>query len=265
MPACRTVFCHLMALVTIGWGIGLLNIGSANAQTPTGADEFPLRIDGDVGLGAYYTRSIIRGKTEPANVLPYGYFDYGRMFARIDTLGVKTVKVGYGYLELVGRVSLDGFKADNASLKGLTDRKNPVPLGIGTFQQTPVGAFFINAFHDFNKSEGNLFEAIYVGKLETPRLTIYPQLGAEYLSQQYVGYYYGVSAQEATTSAYGAYRPGGAFNPFVAALIDVKVTDEWHLNFYARHKWLASSIRDSSIVGRNTMDSAFVALSYRFK
>jgi MipA family protein len=265
MPAFRTVSCYLIAFVTICGGIGLLNIGGASAQTPTGAEEFPLRVDGDVGLGAYYTRSIIRGKTEPASVLPYGYFDYGRMFARIDTLGVKTVNLGYGYLELVGRVSLDGFKADTTSLKGLTDRKSSIPLGIGTFQKTPVGAFFINAFHDVNKSEGNLFEAIYVAKVETPRVTFYPQLGAEYLSRQYVGYYYGVSAQEATTSQYGAYRPGGAFNPFLATLIDTKITGDWHLNFYVRHKWLASSIRDSGIVRRNAMDSAFLALSYRFK
>lgn len=261
----HTISFYIMAGVTICLGIGLLSIGTASAQTQTGAEEFPLRVEGDVGLGGYYTRSIIRGKAEPAYVLPYGYFDYGRMFARIDTLGVKTVKMGYGYLELVGRVSLDGFKTDTASLQGLTERKNSIPLGIGTFQETPVGAFFVNAFHDVNKSQGNLFEVIYVGELTAPRVTFYPQIGAEYLSKQYVSYYYGVSAQEATTSQYGAYHPGGALNPFLATLIDAKITEKWHLNFYLRHKWLANSIHDSPIVGRKGMDTAFVALSYRFK
>lgn len=172
------------------------------------------RIDGDIGLGGYYTRSILRGKSEPAAVLPYGYFDYGRAFVRIDTFGIKTVPMGYGHLELVGRVTLDGFKADTASLQGLTDRKDSIPLGIGTFQETPIGGFFVNAFHDVGKSRGNLFEAIYVGELKSSRFVFYPQVGAEYLSGQYVGYDCGVSATESTASRYAAYQPGGAFNPF---------------------------------------------------
>ena len=224
-----------------------------------------MRIEGDVGLGGYYTRSIIRGNTEPANVLPYGYFDYGRMFARIDTLGIKTVRMGYGYLELAGRVELDGYKAGTGSMRGFADRKNSIPLGIGTFQETPVGAFFVNAFHDVNKSQGNLFEAIYAGEIVTPRVTFYPQLGAEYLSKKYTGYYYGVSGEEAAASNYGTYQPGSAFDPFLAALIDTKISEDVHLVYYLRHKWLANSIQESPIVGRKGMDSAFVALTYRFK
>lgn len=265
MPNSHAISGRIMAGVMICLGIGLLGIGTASAQAHTEAGEFPLRVEGDIGLGAYYTRSIIRGKTEPVNILPYGYFDYGRMFARIDTFGVKTVRMGYGYLELAGRVSLNGFKTDTASLQGLTERKNPVPLGIGTFQTTPVGAFYVNAFHDVNKSQGNLFEVIYLGKWATSGVTFYPQIGAEYLSNKYVSYYYGVSAQEATTSQYAAYQPGGAFNPFLVLQIDARITEEWHLNFYLRHRWLASSIQDSPIVGSKGMDTAFVALSYRFK
>ena len=246
-------------------GTVLFGIGMAAAQPQTKADEFPPRVDGDIGLGGYYTRSIVRGKSEPAEILPYAYFDYGRMFARIDTLGIKTVKMGYGYLELVGRVSLDGFKADTSSLQGLNDRKDSIPLGIGTFQETPIGGFFVNAFHDVNKSHGDLFEVIYLAELETPRVTFYPQIGAEYLSSQYVGYYYGVSAQESAASQYAAYQPSGAFNPFLALLVDTKITDKYHLNFYLRHKWLANSIQDSPIVGRSSMDTAFISLSYRFK
>jgi outer membrane protein len=242
----------------------LFGIGAACAQSGT-TEEFPMRMQGDLGVGAYYTRSIVRGKSEPADVLPYGYFDYGRAFVRIDTFGIKTAKLGYGYIELVGRVTLDGFKADTSSLIGMTERKNSLPLGIGTFQETPIGGFFLNAFHDVNKSNGNLFEAMYVGELTTSRVNFYPQFGAEYLSKQYVGYYYGVSATESAASGYAAYQGSGAFNPFAGVLIDTRLTDTIHLNFYARHKWLAGGIKDSPIVGRSSMDTAFIALSYRFK
>ena len=265
MTRLPALFFRIIAEATTCAGAALLSVGIACAQAQTDTEEFPMKIEGDVGAGAYYTRSIVRGKTEPASVLPYGYFDYGRMFARIDTLGVKTIKMGFGYLELAGRVSLDGFKADSSNLRGLTDRKNSIPLGIGTFQVTPVGAFFVNAFYDVNDSHGGLFEAIYAAEVVTPRVTFYPQIGAEYLSKKYTGYYYGVSAHEAAASQYSSYQPGGAFNPFLAALIDTRITDEVHMNFYFRHRWLASSIQGSPIVGRTGMDTTFTALAYRFK
>lgn len=238
--------------------------GAACAQTHA-EEEFPLRVEGDIGIGAYYTRSIIRGRNASVDVLPYAYFDYGRMFARIDTFGIKTVKMGYGYLELAGRVELDGFKTDSAALQGLNGRKNSLPLGIGTMQETPVGALFINAFHDFGKSSGNLFDVTYVGKLSARGITVYPQFGAEYLSRQYAGYYYGVSAQEAAASRHRRYQPGGAFNPFVAAMIETRIAADWNLNLFLRHKWLASSIHESPIVSRKGMDTVFISLAYRFK
>lgn len=238
---------------------------TVSAQGSSGADEFPLKVDGDLGIGAYYTHSIVRGKSEPASILPYADFDYGRMFARIDTFGIKTAKMGYGYLEIAGQVELDGFKANTSSLRGLTDRKDSLPLGIGTLQETPVGAFYVNVFHDFGKSKGALVDITYVVSLTHEKVTIYPQIGAEYLSRQYVRYYYGISTQEAVASHYGYYQPGGAFNPYVAALIEARISDDWNLNFLLRHRWLGNSISDSPIVGRKGEDNVFASVSYSFK
>jgi MipA family protein len=235
--------------------------GMAQAQT----EELPLRIDGDIGLGSYYTRSIIHGKTDQVSILPYGNFDYGRIFMRIDTLGIKTMKLGYGYLEIAGRISQDGFNADVINLHGLDNRQTSIPLGLGTLQITPIGAFFINAFHDINKSRGNLFEVIYVAELDTPQVTFYPLAGAEYQSKEYVRYYYGITAQEASASQYPAYQPTGAFNPLLGLMIDARLTEEYHLNFYLRRKWLGNAIQSSPIVGQKFMDTGFIALSYRFE
>ena len=229
------------------------------------AEEFPANIDGDIGLGVFYKSRIIRGQANQTSVLPYAYFSYDRAFIRLDTLGVKTRKLGYGYLEIVGRYSQDGFDADTSSLAGLKNRQTSIPLGIGTMQLTPLGAFFIDAFHDVNKSGGNLFEVIYVGKLEASWLTFYPLLGAEYRSMEYVRYYYGVSSQEAATSQYAAYQPAWAFNPLMGLMADARLTEEYHLNFYVRRRWLDRSIQASPVVDQKFLDTAFVALSYRFK
>jgi outer membrane protein len=245
----------------LGFLVSTLFCGIARAQT----EELPLHIDGDIGLGRYSTRSIIHGKTDQDSFLPYGNFDYGRMFMRIDTLGIKTMKLGYGYLEIAGRFSQDGFNSDVINLHGLNNRQTSIPLGLGTLQITSSGAFFINAFHDINKSKGNLFEAIYVAELDNPDVTFYPMVGAEYQSKEYVRYYYGISAQEAAISQYAAYLPTGAFNPLLGLLVDARLTEKLHLNFYLRRNWLGNTIQSSPIVGESTMDTGFVALSYRFE
>lgn len=234
---------------------------------PVCADDegFSRRIDGDIGVGAYYTHSIVRGKNDMLSVLPYGTFDYDRMFLRIDTLGIKTVKLGYGYLELAGRFSQDGFYADTANLRGLRNRQTSLPIGIGTMQVTPIGAFFVNAFHDVNQSNGNLYEAMYAAELGSPTLMVYPLAGAEYQSADYVRYYYGISAQEAASSQYATYQPGGSLNPFLGMMFDVKLSERYHLNLYARRKWLGNAIQSSPIVGVSTLDTRFIALTYRFE
>ena len=139
---------------------GLLRLGSAAGIAagiavcflPVGVQAQPAaltdKLVGDVGGAAYISQGLIRSKTTDTSALPYGYFDYGRFFARVDTLGLKVVPVGDGYLELAGRISQGGWRANTPALAGLTDRKTPIPLGLGTFQKTPYGAFFLNAFVD---------------------------------------------------------------------------------------------------------------------
>lgn len=263
--SCATSFVPLLLFrqkrnrITCGLFVSLLLASIAQA------DEFSSNIDGDIGLGVFYTSRIVRNKANQFSVLPYAYFSYDRAFVRLDTFGVKTWKLGYGYLEIVGRYSQDGFDTGTSSLAGLESRQTSVPLGLGTLQVTPIGAFFIDAFHDVNKSGGKLLEVIYVGELKASWLTFYPLLGADYRSKEYVRYYYGVSPQEAASSQYTAYQPAGAFNPLMGLMMDARLTDGYHINFYLRRKWLDSSIQDSPIVNQKFMDTGFVALSYRFK
>ncbi len=229
------------------------------------AEEFGQSLEGDIGLGGYFTHSIIRGNNDKLSVLPYLDFDYGRMFARVDTLGIKTVKLGYGYLELAGRLSQDGFSTNTSGLQGLNARATPIPLGIGTFQITPAGAFMVNAFHDVNQSKGNLYEVVYGGELDLPRVTFYPLAGSEYQSADYVRYYYGISAGEAANSKYAAYQPAGSLDNFLGLIADIRLSGEYHLNCQVRHKWLDDSIRHSPVVNQGYLDTGYLSFSYRFK
>lgn len=84
----RFTYVHLFSCLCLA-----LLAGTAHAET----EEFKQEFVGDMGLGGYYSRNIIRGNGNAINVLPYFYFEYGRMFARVDTLGVETLKLGLNW------------------------------------------------------------------------------------------------------------------------------------------------------------------------
>lgn len=223
------------------------------------------KLTGDVGAAAYGTQSIVRGKSNETTLLPYLFADYGRFFARVDTFGFKALPIGNGYLELVGRISQDGWRANIAPLAGLTDRKKPVPIGLGTFQQTPYGAFIVNAFVDAASSGGSLFEATYAAEIKFGSLSLYPQLGLERRSAKYANYLYGVTPAESLASGYAAYNAGASTIPVLGLAADYSLTENWSVTMQLRRKWLDSAVTNSPLVARKTQDAGYIGLSYQFK
>ncbi len=226
----------------------------------------PDRIQGDIGALVDREQSPIRGESTSTLAYPFAFFDYGRLYARIDTFGVKTLHMGYGYLELAGRAKFDGFKAmGNTALQGIQDRENSVPLGLGTFQETPAGGFFIYALHDFYRSRGNLLEVTWVAEVDFGHVSIYPEAGFEHYTAQYTLYYYGISPPEAAASGYAAYHPGAATNPFLCLFVQVPLSPGWEANFFLRRNWLSGATASSPLVDTSRPDTGFVALTAHFE
>lgn len=110
-----------------------------DSDIPNGISD---RIVGDVGAAVYSTNLNIGSYGTQSIVLPYGFFDYKRLAMRIDQLAFKTLPVGFGFLEIVGKVDPDSYQV-KSTINGQTINKGyQVPIGLGTFQETPIGAFF---------------------------------------------------------------------------------------------------------------------------
>jgi MipA family protein len=223
------------------------------------------KLTGDVGGAVYGTQSVIRSKNNQTTLLPYLFADYGPFFARVDTFGLKALPLGNGSLELIGRVSQDGWRASTAPLNGLKDRKTALPIGLGTFQQTAYGAFIFNAFVDAGPSRGSLLEATYLAEVKLGSLSLYPMLGIESRSAKYANYYYGVPAAESLASGYAAYNAGSSTTPVMGLAADYSLTENWVVNMQLRRKWLDSAVTGSPLVTRKTQDMGYIGLSYRFK
>ena len=229
-------------------------------------DGLPDHIVGDIGVAVYTSNLHIGTEGTQSLVLPYAFFDYERFFVRIDEVGIKTFKMGYGYLEVIGKINLDSYKVKSPINGASINRSDPIPLGIGTFQETPIGGIFLNAYHDFGKSKGALYEFLYFAELETyKKVVVYPQVGVERQSSQYANYYYGISPGESNLTGYNAYTAPATTNLLAGLMVEIPVIDNWYINIYGKRKWMGNGVNNSPVMNRSFQDNIFAALAYRFK
>jgi outer membrane protein len=216
---------------------------------------------GDIGVSVERTQASAPGASARTWVLPYAYGDIGRAFVREDTLGVKLVPAGWGALELVARISTEGSDADGP---GLPHRSNPRPVGVGTFQETPWGGFFADAFVDTN-SGGTLLEASYAAEVPLGPVTFYPQAGVERRSARYVAHLYGVPAAEAAATGETPYVLGASTTPLLQLSAEFPLVGSWVALAHAQVEPFDHAVRDSPRVDTRSRASALIALAWRFK
>lgn len=225
----------------------------------------PDHLTGNVGAAIYATQTQTGYPHESPLVLPFVYADYERFFARVDTFGVKTLALGYGYLELAGRVSIEGSTTRSQHQRLIRGRSNPLPIGLGTFQETPVGGFFLYSFYD-TRSGGTLLESIYATEFTFQGVTLYPQAGIERRSARYEQHLRGVTAQQASASAIPVYSPGASTTSLAALAADIPLSGPWLINLQFRRDWYGRTIRNSPLSGGNHFeDTGFLAISRTFK
>lgn len=238
------------------WTLALASMGTgAQAQV-----TIPDRFVGDVGGMVVASQSLVQGGGTTASALPYVYGDWGRFYARVDTLGVKTLPMGEGHLELATRISTEGFKARKTDFAAAGDRSTPVPVGLGTFQRTSLGGVFAYVFHDAT-SGGQLMELSWVGRVPLGNATLYPQLGLEHRTAAYVQHLYGVTAAQAGPGLPG-YQASGSTVPVLSLHATVPLQGPWALQLQTRYRAWDSAVRSSPLVDRATQLSGYAALTY---
>lgn len=224
------------------------------------ADE-ALQWRGDLGTSVERTQASAPGGSARTWVLPYAYGDLGPLFVREDTFGVKLLPLFQGALELVARVSTEGSDGDGPRL---AHRSNPRPVGLGTFQETRFGGFFVDAFVDTN-SGGTLLEASYAAELSLGPLTVYPQAGVTRRSARYVAHLYGVDPADARATGTSAYAPAASTTPVLQLSAELPLGDTWLLLAHAQYEPFDRAVRDSPRVDTRSRASALVALAWHFK
>ena len=217
-------------------------LAAAHVRAEDGA-----RFVGDLGLGVQRTQASAPGAPVRTFALPYAYGDLGRLFVREDTFGVKLLPVGWGALELVGRVSTEGSDGDGP---GLAHRANPRPLGLGTFQETPWGGVFADAFVD-TVSGGTLLEASWAVAVPAGPATLYPQAGLTRRSARYDAHLHDVHAASTT--------------PVLQLSGELPLADTWVGLAHVQWEPFDAAVRAGSRVAARSRMSALLALAWRFR
>ena len=210
------------------------------------ADDAPHFV-GDIGVGVERTQASAPGARTRTWALPYAYGDFGPLFVREDTFGAKLAPVGWGSLELVGRVSTEATDADGP---GLAHRTNPRPVGLGTFQETPWGGVFADAFVD-TVSGGTLLEESYAIELPAGPVKLYPQVGVTRRSARYDAHLYDVHAASTT--------------PVLELSAELPFATNWVLLAHAQVEPFSHAERESARVDARSRASALVVIAWRFQ
>jgi outer membrane protein len=216
---------------------------------------------GDVGGLVATSQAIVKGADYSTTALPYVYGDWGRFYARVDTLGVKMLPLGDGHIELAMRVSTEGFQSSKTAYTAAGDRSAPLPIGLGTFQRTALGGVFAYAMHD-PQSGGQFGELNWAGKLNVGPVKLYPQLGVQYRSADYVRHLYGIDAAQAQATGLSVYRPGASFTPMATLQATVPLNGPWALQLQTRYRRLDDAVAHSPLVNRSSQVSGFAAVTY---
>lgn len=237
--------------------LGNVSLTQAHAEEALAVPN-PEAFSGDIGAGVLHGASGILRVQAKTSAVPYLNFEAGRLFARIDTFGVKVLPLGGAHLELLGQVRSDGYHGG-----GWSERQNSAPIGVGTLQITPIGAFGLNVLHDFGASGGSLLQARYLAELPIGRLVLYPEVGLERQSSRYARYDLGTTAADAALAG-RAYQPGAAQNAYLGGLIELSVSGPWMLNLYLRRVFTDRTLSNGPLVRPGHQDTALLSLAYRY-
>ncbi len=227
------------------WSCGVV-LAALLTTAAARADDAP-RWVGDLGAGVARSEASAPRASTQTRMVPYAYGDLGRLFVREDTFGAKLAPAGWGALELVGRASTEGTDGDGP---GRRHRSNPRPVGLGTFQETPWGGVFVDAFVDTN-SGGTLLEASYAAELRFGGASLYPQVGVTHRSARYNGHLFDVRSASTT--------------PVFQLSAELPITDHWVFLAHAQVEPFDRAVRASARVDTRSRGSALVALAWQFK
>lgn len=257
-----------------GIGIFLAMIGVANAHAEGWLNrDNMLPVDDNarlsVGLNASYNQ-LGYDKDSTVTVLPQAFYDNNRVYLEGSEAGV------YAYKDAANewRVSLaydgrsfDPDDANNDALRKLDQRKWSALAGTSYMRITPYGGLKAQVETDIlGRSKGTRIKLSHLSRfrLLDERLTVYPEIGLLWGSEDYNQYYYGVSQKEAARSGLPAYDADSSVRPFANISASYRINARWRVFISEGLERMSDAQKDSPLVDGSWDSRTRIGFNYQF-
>ena len=252
-------FSSALRLYSITFIGALASAVHGNAQASDDTTHWGLGVAGSVSQSPY------AGDENRKRALPLLFVDNDWLRIAGAGIDVKLPSAGPVTFDLRVAYSFDGYKNGDAPiLDGMAQRKHSVMGGGVVTWHDPIADVSFETLADVSGHSKGLTAKLSV---EHPfrfgALELRPRVAARWMDSNYVDYYYGVRADEATAArpVYDAkaalnletgLRASYAFAPHQSGFFDVGT------------QRLGNEIADSPLVGRRTLTSVGIGYLYRF-
>jgi len=216
-----------------------------------------------IGAGAAYQTSPYLGYDAKYSPLPLISFDDKWVHLFGTTADLKVGQWNNVMLTLRGEYALgDGYKAsDSPIFNGMPTRNAGFWVGPALAWHTPYGTLSSDFLSSGNK--GQRADIRFSKPFNFGDLTFEPHVGTEWLSNKYVGYYYGVSSSEALPGR-NAYAGKSAYEQSLGTRFDYHIAQNQSVSLDLTATYLSSGITDSPLIGKKISRQANVAYLYQF-
>lgn len=265
------VWCGAPLLLTLSLAVWLPGTAHADSPEADSGNGFTLLSDAPNithwGLGAGVGVEAKPYKEYGAKVapLPLIYFDnkWVRVFG--PSIDMKIGQWNGVSVALRGQVGLfDGYKESDAPILSGMQNHNSITFWYGpslawrTAFGTLSGSYLVGG----NKGQRASFK--FEKTFDLGKWSLSPHIGSEWLSREYVDYYYGVTSAEARTWR-PEYAGASTQKTTIGTRLGYQFTPEQTLSLDVAVTRLGRAISDSPLVGKRFVPEARLVYMYRFK
>lgn len=224
-----------------------------------------------IGLGPYIQTQPYENVDAIIIPSPVIFYDDGLFYIRWSRAGIyfvgdKQDEYMWGF-SVTAQPRTYSFKAsDSETLSGMDERKSTWEGGLA-FSATYNEAYIeIMAVHDLmNRYDSWMLKTEIGYDIKVGNFSFYPSVIIGYQSDDFVNYYYGVSANEATASAHNEYSAKAGVQIGAQTYIKYPFTNEFAALINIRADKIPSNASDSPIVDNDYIYSGLVSLIYTFE
>lgn len=153
---------------------------------------------------------------------------------------------------------------DNKVLAHLKEREGTIDLGVYFIHNSDLGQLRMRVLEEVTgEHKGRSLDASYTFDLNYGGWRVNPYVSANYLTDDAVDYFFGVS-QEESTAQLAAYEGKAGVNLTAGLNATYALTKNWDLGFGTSVTRLSDGIADSSLITDNMIYTASATVNYNF-